>query len=219
MSAPVVGVVRGGRRPWVGRTYAHLVLPTAQLNEELRSVLDKAMGSLGLQAVDTDAEASMFARRWGDGTGPALLLTVLGWYPLLVTVGPESGAPARLRRAKERLVDTVLAQDGHVVSDRDLDRVMSACRERWASAVAARQRIEEQRIWLESRRCSTCGTWSSYGVLHCRQCSRRFSPADDADRDQRGRAAEEIVGAAAHELESLASGAGLFPEWPVRHDG
>ena len=214
MSAPVASVGRGARRPWVGRTYAHLVLPTALLTDELLRTLDDAMRAAGLQPVDTDAEASMFARRWGDGSGPALLLTVLGWYPLLVTVGPESGAPGKLRRAKELLVDTVLAERGRVVPDRDLDRVMTACRERWAAAVAAGRRIDEQRIWLECRRCSVCGAWSSYGVLHCRQCSRRFSPADDAERDQRGRAAEEAARAARHELDLLASGAGLYEGWP-----
>jgi hypothetical protein len=190
------------------------VLPTALLTDELLRKLDDSMRAAGLQPVDTDAEASMFARRWGDGSGPALLLTVLGWYPLLVTVGPESGAPGKLRRAKDLLVDAVLAERGRVVPDRDLDRVMSACRERWAAAVAAGRRIDEQRIWLECRRCASCGAWSSYGVLHCRKCSRRFSPADDADRDRRGRAAEEVAMAARRELDELASGVGLYEGWP-----
>ncbi|SDT22376.1 hypothetical protein [Actinopolymorpha singaporensis] len=229
------------RKPWVGRSYAHLVLPVPHLDERHRELFDRAVhgqadgdgddggeiragrGDRTWQVVNAEADAEpglpVLRRQWRHPGGDSLLLVVLGWYPLVVTVGPESAASIRARRALRRVVDAVRSAGGRTVPDADLSRVLARSRERWERAVALRQVIEERRTWLEARHCRGCGEWSAYGVLHCRGCARRFAPADDAERDERGRIAAEESARAERELAELGSGAGLFADWPPRPEG
>ncbi|GAA2755532.1 hypothetical protein [Actinopolymorpha rutila] len=230
------------RKPWVGRSYAHLVLPVPHLDERRRELLDRAVrgpaGGVGdddgggaprsgrgvrtWQVVNAEADAEpgvpVLRRQWRHPSGDSLLLVVLGWYPLVVTVGPESAASIRARRALRRVVDAARSAGGRTVPDADLSRVLAQSRERWERAVALRQVIEERRTWLECRHCRGCGEWSAYGVLHCRGCARRFAPADDAERDERGRIAAEESARAERELAELGSGTGLFADWPHRSE-
>lgn len=236
------------RKPWVGRSYAHLVLPVPHLDERHRELLDRAVrgqagragadgddgdvGDVGgirpgrgertWQVVNAEADAEpglpVLRRQWRHPGGDSLLLVVLGWYPLVVTVGPESAASIRARRALRRVVDAALSAGARTLPDSDLSRVLAQSRERWERAVALRQVIEERRTWLECRHCRGCGEWSAYGVLHCRGCARRFAPADDAERDEHGRVAAEESARAERELAELGSGAGLFADWPPRSD-
>ncbi|MGW5366171.1 hypothetical protein [Actinopolymorpha pittospori] len=208
------------RKPWVGRSYAHLVLPVPHLDDRLRDLLDEAVAEAGGWQVlddegDADAGLPVLRRRWRHPAGDCLLLVVVGWYPLVVTIGPEGSPALRKRRGQRRLVEAAQAAGGLTLPDADLDRVLTQCRLRWEQALAARQVIEEQRTWLECRFCEGCGAWSAYGVLHCRGCSRRFAPADDADRDERGRVAAEETARAEERLAELGSGEGLLPDWPA----
>ncbi|MFD2079471.1 hypothetical protein SAMN05421678_115199 [Actinopolymorpha cephalotaxi] len=237
------------RKPWVGRSYAHLVLPVPHLDERHRELLDRAVrgqagrdtdhgddghdsgtgeirpgrGDRTWQVVNAEADAEpglpVLRRQWRHPGGDSLLLVVLGWYPLVVTVGPEQAASIRARRALRRVVDAARAAGARTLPDADLSRVLAQSRERWERAVALRQVIEERRTWLECRHCGGCGEWSAYGVLHCCGCARRFAPADDAERDERGRVAAEESARAERELAELGSGAGLFADWPARPDG
>jgi hypothetical protein len=211
------------RKPWVGRSYAHLVLPVPHLDDRHRDLLDDAVAEAGGWQVlgdegDTGPGLPVLRRRWRHPAGDCLLLVVLGWYPLVVTIGPEGSPALRKRRGQRRLLEAAEAAGARTLPDADLDRVLTQCRLRWEQALAARQVIEEQRTWLECRFCEGCGAWSAYGVLHCRGCSRRFAPADDADRDERGRVAAEETARAEERLAELGSGAGLFPDWPVGTD-
>jgi hypothetical protein len=196
-------------------------MPTPHLDEEHRAVLDRAVcADPAWQVAEPHADADhepgvpVLHRQWRHTGGASLLLVVLGWYPLVVTVGAGNGPLAKVRRVERTLVDAVVAAGGRVVADADLDGVLDLCRQRWERAVAARQVIERQRTWLECRQCAACGAWSAYGVVHCRGCRRRFAPADDAQRDERGRAAAEVVAAAERELAALGRGEGIFPDWP-----
>lgn len=208
------------QRPWVGRSYAHVVLPFPHLDEDLRERLGAVLADDGWVPVpDDEAQARdrglpVLMHRWQHPSAGALTLLVLAWYPLVFTVAPDGRSSRLARRGVRRVVDVALGAGGRELPDGDLDRVVSACRERWQRALEARRTIDEQRKWLECRQCSTCGVWSAYGVLHCRGCSRRFSPADDAVRNERGRQAEEITAEAERVLRSLGRGEGLFTAWP-----
>ncbi|WP_157181006.1 hypothetical protein [Actinopolymorpha alba] len=210
----------GQRKPWVGRSYGHLALPVPHLDDVHRDLLDRAVcgdGSWTVVNAEGDSEPGLpvLRRQWRHASGDSLLLVVLGWYPLVLTVGAEGAASLKVRRAERRLVEAALAAGGLTVPDAELERVLTQCCERWEKAVAARRVLDEQRTWLECRFCRTCGAWSAYGVLHCRGCARRFAPADDAERDERGRAATEVSAAAERELASLGCGEGVFPDWPA----
>lgn len=207
---------RGQRRPWVGHSYVHLVFPVPALDAEHVEMMDRTIAPDGW-AVASERPLPgepVLLRRWGHSNGSSLVLLVLGWYPLVVTVGSEGTATPRIRRAERHLAAAVVEAGGREVADRDLDRVLGECRGRWQQALGERRTVEEQRRWLECRSCRNCGAWSAYGALHCRGCSRRFAPEDDAERDERGREAAAIAVAAEHRLGSLGRGDGLFPDWP-----
>lgn len=208
---------RRNARPWVGRSYLHLVFPMPALDDDSLRLLDDTLGDLGW-VVSSDQQTSpgepVLTRRWTQGEH-ALVLIVLGWYPLLVTIGSEGRANGRVRQAERRLAETVVAAGGREVADRELEEAAHRCRERWPEALAARRVIEDHSRWLECRLCRACGAWSAYGALHCRGCARRFAPEDDAERDERGRAAAAATAEAEQRLAELGRGDGMFPDWPA----
>lgn len=208
---------RGQRRPWVGYSYVHLAFPVPALDAEYSELLDRTLAADGWELASERPLPGepVLLRRWGHGGGSSLVLLVLGWYPLVLTVGAEGPATPRIRRAERHVTTAVVEAGGREVADRELDELLGQCRARWQQALGERRTIEEQRRWLECRGCRNCAVWSAYGALHCRGCARRFAPEDDADRDERGREAAAIATAAEQRLASLGRGVGLFPDWPA----
>lgn len=210
----------GVGRPWVGRSYAHLVLPYPHLNEHCLEVLDRAVADddpSGEWSVAGDGSPSpRLMRHWKHAAGGSLILLVLGWYPVLMTVGPDGNvrARSRARKAQNRLIEAVFDNGGRAVADRDLDRVLDVMDKRWQRVLDARRRIEQHRIWVDCRQCANCGDASASTAVHCRGCGRRFTSADDAEREERSAPAREAINAAERELEALGHGEGLFRGWP-----
>lgn len=221
-------VTRERGRAWAGRSYAHLVLPYAYLDDERCASMDRAVIDAGTdpgadvgtpgewQVVEDGAPEPRLVRSWRHRSGTSMTLLVLGWYPLLVTVGPGSGrrgvSPAR--KAERRLVEAAVRDGGRAVPDRDLDRLVTAAASRWDRVLQARQQVEQQRIRVESRRCASCGSASDFGAVHCRACGRRFGADEDAERDEGAREAGAVIKRAQQELASLGRGEGLFRDWP-----
>lgn len=200
--------------PWVGRSYAHVVLSRPYVDDATRALLDGAVRrEPGWRAVDPESPPPLLYLRWRHERGASLLAVVLGWYPLVVTVGSDVRAGARIRQARDRVVEAALADGGRVVADRELERTLGRSRERWQRAAAAHVTIEREVALTERRQCR-CGGWSTYAAVHCSSCGARFSAADDATRDERGRAAAEAIARAEEELAALARGDGLFADWP-----
>lgn len=214
---------RSALRPWVGMSYAHVVLPFPHFDDDLRQRFTAAAEEDGWEVVPDDQanaelDGPVLSYRWRHANGGTVVAVVLCWYPLLLTFGPVGRAGhgnARNRRVIRRLVQVALGQGGREVGDIDLARVIEASKDRWQQALEARRAVEEQRRWLECRECQQCGALSAYGMLHCAGCSRRFAPADDADREERGRKAAEAIEKAERQLDSLARGEGLFQNWPA----
>lgn len=200
---------------WVGRSYAHLVLPRPHLDEECLGLLDEAVRSEpGWRVVDPHTPPPLLFRRWRHERGATVVAVVLGWYPLVLTVGTDRRASTRVRRARQRVVDAVVGAGGRTVADRELERLVERTRERWQRAIAAHAAVERQLALTERRYCPRCGAWSVYSAVHCSGCGARFTAADDTDRDARGRAAGEVMARAQEELARLGGGDGLFADWP-----
>lgn len=209
---------RGFGGPWVGRAYAHLVLPRPYADESCCALFDDAVSrESGWRVVDPQAPPPVLYRRWRHERGATLLVVVLGWYPVTLTVGSDQRAGGRVRRAKQRIVDASLRVGGRAVADRELERLLGRVHERWQRAVVAHSAIERQLAGTESRQCG-CGTWSAYAAVHCSGCGARFGSHDDAERDERGRSAGEQIARAREELQSLGRGDGLFSDWPRASD-
>jgi hypothetical protein len=219
---------RESGRLWVGRSYLHLVFPVPALTAETVGLLDQTLAEDGWQVLPDNRPAGddtpLLNRRWTNGQS-TLVLVVVGWYPLLVTIGADgsglfSRAGSKLRRAERRLLEVSVGVGGaREVADRELDYAVGQCRTRWPQALAARRAIEEQSRWLECRGCRSCGAWSAYGALHCRGCARRFAPEDDSERNERGQAAAAATAAAEQQLRSLGRGDGMFTGWPAPRVG
>lgn len=212
---------RGASRPWVGRSYAHLVLPVPSLTDELLAELSGRLSTDGWQPVTEkaagdnaeNAEGPVLVRRWRHDSAGVLAVAVLGWYPLIATAGTDGRPTRRLRRAVRTVTEIALASGGRLVGDAELAGAVAGCADRWRKAVEARRVIEANRRRLEFRQCSSCGAWSAYGDVRCRECERRFSPADDTARDQQGAQAAAATAEAERTLGELARGEGLFGDW------
>lgn len=201
-------------RVWVGRTYAHVALPRAHVDDACVELLDAAVGTeAGWYPVDPVTTPPVLYRRWRHERGGTLVAIVVGWYPLLLTIGTDGWSRPRVRRARQHVVDAVLQAGGRAIADRDLDRVIGQSRQRWDRAVALHTEGQAQQELLERRRCGRCGCWSAYSASHCSRCGGRFTGADDAERDEQGRRAEEAMARASDELAELARGAGMFTDW------
>ncbi|MGA8112725.1 MAG: hypothetical protein WCA46_03570, partial [Actinocatenispora sp.] len=87
-----------GSRRWTGRSYAHLLLPVPYLTGPAAELFDEAVGAADdWYPVDADAGLPELSRAWRrpEPSADRLVLTVLGWYPLLVTIGVGGTHPSR----------------------------------------------------------------------------------------------------------------------------
>jgi hypothetical protein len=130
---------------------------------------------------DPDDGSSM-CLRWNRGQA-ALRLQTLGWFPLLVTVGPIGKAIAAHGDAGARLTAAVLADGGKSLTDQQLLKYLPQAQIRWQRALVERRRLSAAERLLQARRCSYCAAWSDMSATHCAGCRRRFTTADDAEWD------------------------------------
>lgn len=190
-----------GRR-WIGRTYAHLLLPLPYLTDAAIRLLDDAVTAAdGWRPADGPAAA---ARVWRRHTGE-LRLAVLGRYPLIVTLGVRPGAGAAGRRALRRAADAALAVDGRLVGDTELPHRLASAADRAAAAADLRAELTAARAARTRRTCGACRADSGAAATHCDACGRRFDAADDAARDAAHAAAAERTAVLAAELDRLAA--------------
>lgn len=187
----------------VRRQHTHLLLPHASLDAPQRALFEVALRPAGWIA-DPDENSTMSLRWRRDHT--ALRLQTLGWFPLLVTVGPIGKPSAVHRDAAARLTAAVLAGGGKSFTDRQLVEYLPQAQLRWQRALMERQRLSTAERLLQARRCSYCGTWSDLSATHCAGCRRRFTSADDAERDTTVSRATATVKEAETALAELARG-------------
>ncbi len=84
-------------RPWLGSGYAHLVLPVPYLGDAELHLLDDALTTEdGWTLAKPDISRPLLRLDWWRRDGGALTVAVLGWYPLLLTIG-SGGAGAAPR--------------------------------------------------------------------------------------------------------------------------
>lgn len=187
----------------VRRQYTHLLLPHAALDQPQRAMFEVALRPAGWVA-DPDENSTM-SLRWTRGHA-ALRLQTLGWFPLLVTVGPI-GKPAAVHRdAAARLTAAVVAGGGKSFTDRQLVEYLPQAQLRWQRALLERQRLSTAERMLQARRCSYCGAWSDPSATHCAGCRRRFTAADDAERETTVDRATATIKQAETTLAELARG-------------
>ncbi|HET6742173.1 MAG TPA: hypothetical protein VFH76_24685 [Kribbella sp.] len=187
----------------VRRQHTHLLLPHASLDAPQRALFEVALRPAGWIA-DPDENSTMSLRWRRDHT--ALRVQTLGWFPLLVTVGPIGKPSAVHRDAAARLTAAVLAGGGKSFTDRQLVEYLPQAQLRWQRALMERQRLSTAERLLQARRCSYCGTWSDLSATHCAGCRRRFTSADDAERDTTVSRATATVKEAETALAELARG-------------
>lgn len=187
----------------VRRQHTHLLLPHASLDAPQRALFEVALRPAGW-AADLD-DTSTMSLRWNRGDA-ALRVQTLGWFPLLVTVGPMGKATAVHRDAAARLTSAVLAGGGKSFTDQQLVEYLPQAQARWQRALLERRRLSTAERLLAARRCSYCGSWSDLSATHCAGCRRRFTTADDAERDSTVGRASATVQEAEAILADLARG-------------
>lgn len=187
----------------VRRQHTHLLLPHAALDAPQRALFEVALRPAGWTA-DPD-DTSTMSLRWNRGDA-ALRLQTLGWFPLLVTVGPIGKATGVHRDAAARLTAAVLAGGGKSFTDQQLVGYLPHAQARWQRALLERRRLSTAERLLAARRCSYCGAWSELSATHCAGCRRRFTTADDAERDSTVSRASATVQEAEAILADLARG-------------
>ncbi|WP_405064348.1 hypothetical protein OG474_22580 [Kribbella sp. NBC_01505] len=185
------------------RQHTHLLLPHAALDGPQRALFETALRPTGWVA-DPDDSSSMSVR-WNRGRA-ALRLQTLGWFPLLVTVGPIGKATAAHRDAVARLTAAVLASRGMSFSDQQLVEYLPQAQARWQRALLERRRLSTAERMLQARRCSYCASWSDTSATHCAGCRRRFTVADDTEWDATVSRASATVAEAEAVLADLARG-------------
>lgn len=196
----MVAVERAGL---VRRQHTHLLLPHAALDAPQRALFEVALRPAGWTADPEDT--STMSLRWNRGDA-ALRLQTLGWFPLLVTVGPMGKATGVHRDAAARLTSAVLAGGGKSFTDRQLVEYLPQSQARWQRALLERRRLSTAERLLQARRCSHCGSWSDLPATHCAGCRRRFTTADDSERDGTVSRASATVREAEAILADLARG-------------
>ncbi|GAA1590553.1 MULTISPECIES: hypothetical protein [Kribbella] len=198
----------------VRRQYTHLLLPHASLDDPQRALFEVALRPAGW--IRDPDENSTMSLRWTKGHA-ALRVQTLGWFPLLVTVGPIGRPSAVHRDAAARLTAAVLASGGKSFTDRQLVEYLPQAQLRWQRALLERQRLSTAERMLQARRCSYCGSWSETSATHCAGCRRRFTTADDRERDTTVSRATATVKEAEAMLAELARGVVLERLGGVRH--
>jgi hypothetical protein len=192
------------RRRWTGRHYAHLLLPVPYLTEPAVAMLDVAVTAADDWRPDDDADPTL-ARLWHrQPAAGTLRLAVLGWYPLLVTVGADPDGGRAGRRALARLAEAALSVDGRPLSDAELPGRLRAAVDRGRAAADLHERAARERAGLARRRCPACPAISDRLATHCGGCDRRFTGADDERRDADHHAAIQRLHHLAAELDRLA---------------
>jgi hypothetical protein len=191
------------RAAMVRRHHTHLLLPQAALGDPQRALFEEAVGPAGW--IRDASEASTMSLQWNRGRA-VLRLQTLGWFPLLVTIGPIGRAVGAHRDAAARLTAAVLANGGKSLTDRQLAEYLPQAQRRWQRALTERQRLEQAERLLEARQCPQCRSWSETSTTHCVGCRHRFSSADDAARDAAVRRASTTVEEAEATLADLARG-------------
>ncbi len=208
-----------GRR-WTGRCYAHLLLPVPFLTRPAIALFDEAVGADDgwTPAAADDPGGVALSRTWrrpSPAPSDELLLTVLGWYPLLVTVGTtgrgSAGGARSARRAVHRTITATLSVDGRWVPDRELPHRIAAGRDRAAAAFRSHAAAADRRAELAGRSCASCRASTGYQATHCDRCGRRFSTAEDSDRDRTYRRAVELLAGHARDLEHLGRDRAMRP--------
>jgi hypothetical protein len=200
---------------WLGRSYAHFVLPVPFLDEsDIRLLDDAVCAARRWTVIESVTDGPVLSHRWHTGRAQ-LVLVVLGWYPAIVTVGGGRGASFRVRGAVHRILSVVTSHGGRTVADSELGDCLHASRRRWTTVVATWRRCAESRQVLSERRCDRCDASSDFIAGHCQNCGRRFDPADDMRRDELARAAAETAARGKADLLALGCGQGLFTDWPT----
>jgi hypothetical protein len=195
-----VAVKRAG---FVRRLHTHLLLPHAALDAPQQALFEMALRPAGWTA-DPD-DSSTMSLRWNRGQA-ALRLQTLGWFPLLVTVGPVGKTTAAHGDGVARLTAAVLAGGGKSLTDQQLVEYLPQARARWQRALVERRRLSAAERLLQARRCSYCAAWSDMSATHCAGCRRRFTAADDAEWDATVSGASVTVEEAEAVLGDLARG-------------
>lgn len=220
---------------WVGRSYAHFVLPTPQLTLESAELFDRAICVVdGWRSLEERPIFPITMLRWVRPKA-LLILAVVGFCPTLVTVSGmraktgDAGmaTPARFagtgnRRTRDafiRITDAVSRNGGRVVTDEELSQTVGALQQRSANAVALESRVLAQQFYVDYRGCDKCRTWSGNDASHCRTCGHRFDSTEDLKRDAQTRSAKDIISQCEKQLTALGRGEGLFPDWPKPVDG
>ncbi len=187
----------------VRRQHAHLLLPQPALDEAQSALFDAAVRRAGWVA--DPGEASSLSLQWRRGRD-ALRLQTLGWFPLLVTVGPLGRATTAHRDAAARLTAAVAAAGGRSFTDRQLAEYLPQARLRWQRALTERRRLTQAERLLEARQCSRCLAWSEPSATHCTGCRCRFTAVDDAEWETAVGQASKVIDSAATVLAELARG-------------
>ena len=198
MAVKRAGVVR--------RQHTHLLLPHAALDAPQRALFEAALRPAGWMA-DPDDTSSMSVR-WNRGQA-ALHMQTLGWFPLLVTVGPIGKASSVHGDAGARLTAAVLAGGGKSLTDQQLIEYLPQAQLRWQRALLERRRLSTAERLLQARRCSYCASWSDTSATHCAGCRRRFTVADDTEWDATVSRASATTAEAEAILADLARGVKL----------
>lgn len=200
----------------VVRRYAHLLLPQASLGEPQRRLFDASLQPAGWVA-DPSVPSGM-SLQWSR-KGDLLRLQTLGWFPLLMTVGPVGKATRGHRDAVARLVSSVRADGGRTLTDRQLVDYLPQAEGRWQRALTERRRIARAERFIEARKCSLCAAWVDHGATHCVACRHRFTADEDSEREDTIGNAKSTITSAEKILSDLARGVlldGLDPSGDSR---
>jgi hypothetical protein len=196
---------------WAGRSYAHVVLPAPYLRDADVAWLDRVVCREPEWApADRDRPGVRVSREWvGPDEDDELLLVVLGFYPVLATVGGSETRAAR--RVIERLVQEVEGAGGQLVGDRDLSGWIATLSDRWDQVLEAEEEIEQMQVWLEFAQCRNCKELTSRAAPSCRGCGHRFTGEERAEHDRRREQAQKAIEDARARHTAATGGWGLLP--------
>jgi hypothetical protein len=214
-SAFVAVGTRGGGVYWLGRTYAHFILPAETLGARERAWFDEqvcgAGGTTGWAPLEGPAGDLVVARYWQHTGGRMLRLVMLGGFPLLVSLSAPGAVPAEgveepVAGAMRRVFDAMPKAGGRPVTDNDLATYVALAPQRWTQGWELRRRRDEYRPSVDYRYCEPCRAWSARENPLCRVCGRRFTAQEDEDWAARRKAAQRVVEESTTKLRALVRG-------------